>query len=381
MSIDWTQLRRQMPIVKQWAYMDHSAVAPLPEPTAEAIRTWCDQATNAGDTVWMSWHESVQRVRQSAANILNAQPSEIALVPSTTAGISLVADGFPWQPGDNVVTLGNEFPSNIYPWLNQRPRGVEVRVIEIDEGQVDVNRVVEAIDSRTRIVAVSWVGYASGWRLDLAEITRATHDRGALVMVDAIQGLGVFPLDVKRIPIDFLAADGHKWLLGPEGAGLFYLRHEHLSLLRPMGVGWNSVSHAFDFDTIELDLRDEASRYEGGSQNMVGFIGLGASLDLLQQCGLAPNTSPVAERVVKLGDYAADQLRAVGAKMLTSRPENHRSGIITFQLPNTDPQALRQACYRERIAVSCRGGGVRISPHAYNTEEEIDHLVKTVTSS
>jgi selenocysteine lyase/cysteine desulfurase len=256
---------------------------------------------------------------------------------------------------------------------------VELRLVETNDGQVDVNRLVEAIDSRTRIVAVSWVGYASGWRLDLAAIARAAHDRGALLLVDAIQGLGVFPLDVQRIPIDFLAADGHKWMLGPEGAGLFFIRHQHLSLLRPLGVGWNSVSHAFDFDTIELDLRDEAARYEGGSQNMVGFIGLRASLGLLREFGLSADTSPIADRVLQLGDYAAEQLQAAGAKLLTPRPKNHRSGIITFQLPGSDPHAVRLACQRAKIAVSCRGGGVRISPHAYNNEDEIERLIETVT--
>ncbi len=368
-----------MPITQHWTYMDHSAVAPLPGATAEAIGSWCVQATNSGDTVWMSWHESVQRVRQLASTLLNAEPREIALVPNTTAGISLVADGFPWEQGDNVVTVENEFPSNLYPWLNQASRGVEVRVVEVEAGQVDVNRVVEAIDARTRIVAVSWIGYASGWRMDLADLARATHARDALLFVDAIQGLGVFPLNVQEIPIDFLAADGHKWMLGPEGAGLFYVRHKHLAQLRPIGVGWNSVCNAFDFDQVELKLRDEASRYEGGSQNMVGFIGLGASLDLLQRFGLTPDSSPIADRVLQLGDYAADQLQAVGAELITPRPKDHRSGIITFRLPRSDPQTLRQACQRAKIAVSCRGGGLRLSPHAYNNEDEIDHLVKTVT--
>src|SRR5262249_41607809 len=154
-------------------------------------------------------------------------------------------------------------------------------------GRVDLARLAEACDARTRIVSVSWVGYVSGWRCDLDAVAELAHKRGALLMVDAIQGLGGFPLDVRATPIDFLAGDGHKWLLGPEGAGLFYLKREHLDLLRPIGVGWHSVEHASDYSRIELKLKPSAARYEGGTQNMVGFLGLAASLELLLECGTA----------------------------------------------------------------------------------------------
>ena len=220
----WQSFRQQMPVAQRWAYFDHAAVAPLPERTRAAVTRWVDLAATEGDTVWPSWSNRVEQCRGLAARLIHAEPAEIALVHSTTEGITLVAEGYPWQPGDNVVTLDNEFPSNQYPWLNLASRGVETRRVPAVDGRVDLDRLADACDARTRIVTVSWVGYASGYRVDLDQVAELAHRKGALLFVDAIQGLGVFPLDVQKTPIDFLAADGHKWLLGPEGAGLFYLR-------------------------------------------------------------------------------------------------------------------------------------------------------------
>ena len=175
--------------------------------------------------------------------------------------------------GDNVVTLDNEFPSNAYPWMNLASRGVDTRRVPTDRGRVDLARVEAACDRRTRIIAISWVGYLSGWQSNLDAFVELARRHRALLFVDAIQGLGVFPLDVKATPIDFLAADGHKWLLGPEGAGLFYLRREHLNLLRPIGVGWHSVEHATDYGHIELKLKASRRSLRRGDAKHVGFSG------------------------------------------------------------------------------------------------------------
>lgn len=376
--MDWADLRRQMPITRRWAYLDHSAVAPLPQPSAQAIVDWCQQATVEGDTVWPQWYRRVQQLRQTAARVLHADEDEVALLPSTTAGISLVAEGYPWQAGDNVVTLENEFPSNLYPWLNLASRGVQTRRVAVPDGCADLNRLADACDDRTRIVAVSWVGYASGWRVDVAEVARLAHDRGALLLLDAIQGLGVFPLDVQQTGVDFLAADGHKWLLGPEGAGLFYLRREHLQRLRPLGVGWHSVQQPFDFGHVEFRLRGEAARYEGGSQNMAGFIALGESLALLTRFGLSPTASPLAERVLQITRRAMLELDGLGAEILSPREDADRAGIVTFRLPGLAAEELRPRCQAAGIALSCRGGGLRISPHAYNDASDIDRLMEVL---
>jgi cysteine desulfurase/selenocysteine lyase len=316
MQPDWTQLRALMPVAAKLAYLDHAAVAPLTAAARDALRQYADEAASEGDTVWPRWAARVEQVRQTAARLVNAENEEIAFVSNTTSGIHLVAEGFPWREGDNVVVPENEFPSNSFPWLNLADRGVETRRVPVEAmheganaasaGGVSIDRVLEACDHRTRLIAASWVGYASGWRLDVEQLVQRAHARGILVMLDAIQGMGVFPLDVRRVPVDFAAADGHKWMLGPEGAGLFYVRREHLDLLRPLQVGWNSVVQAYDFSHAQFRLRPSAARYEGGSQNMAGIAALGASLDVLAEYGLSSSESALAERILERASCPLD---------------------------------------------------------------------------
>ncbi len=371
----WAEFRRQMPIAERWAYFDHAAVAPLPCPSRDALLLWASQAAEQGDTVWPQWSQRVEQARRLAARLIGADPDEIALVRSTTEGISLVAEGFRWQPGDNVVTLDNEFPSNQYPWMNLAERGVETRRVATVEGRVDLDRLNAACDARTRIVSISWVGYASGWRSNLDELAELAHRRGALLMVDAIQGLGAFPLDVGRTPLDFLAADGHKWLLGPEGAGLLFVRREHLDRLRPLGVGWHSVVHASDYNRIALELKPTAARYEGGSQNMAGFIALAESLELLLHFG----AESIGRRILEITDLACQRLAAAGCPIASPRQGDHRSGIVLFETPGRDPTQVRMQLERAGIVVRLRAGKLRISPHAYNNEQDIDRLIEGLT--
>jgi selenocysteine lyase/cysteine desulfurase len=319
--------------------------------------------------------QRIDRLRGLAARMIAAEPQEMALVHNTTEGINLVAEGYPWRPGDNVVLRADEFPSNQYPWMNLADRGVETRRVPVRGDETDLDRLASACDGRTRIMAVSWVTYTNGWRHDPVRLAEMAHSRGALLFLDAIQGLGVFPLDVKKTPIDFLAADGHKWLLGPEGAGLFFTRREHLGLLRPLGVGWNSVVHAHDFTRIELAVKDTAERYEGGSPNTAGLIGLGASLELLSRFGM----EAIARRVLELTDLACYRLRQIEAVIHSDRREALRSGIVAFELPGRDPQALRQRCFEQDVVLSCRGGRLRISPHAYNDQSDLDRLIQALS--
>lgn len=374
-SAGWEEFRRQMPVTKKWAYLDHAAVAPLPGPTRAALARWAQDAAENGDISCPAWSRQVEELRALAAELIGAKLAEIALVRNTTEGINLVAEGFPWRPGDNCVTLADEFPSNQYPWMNLADRGVETRRVPTDEGRVDLGRLAAACDRRTRIVAISWVSYSSGWRNDLDRVAEIAHQHGALLFLDAIQALGVFPLDVRRTPVDFLAADGHKWLLGPEGAAVFFTRSEHLDLLRPVGVGWNSVAHPHDFSRIELVLKDSAARYEGGSYNTAGMIGLGASLALLARFG----SHALAERVLEITDMACRRLNEIGAVILSDRSPEHKSGIVVFDLPGRHPEDICRNCLEQGVVVSCRGGGVRISPHAYNNAVDIDRLIEALS--
>lgn len=369
-----------MPVAQRWAYLDHAAVAPLPMDAASAMRTWLDESVQDGDTAWPSWHRQVEATRATAATMIGAATEEVALVPSTTAGITLVSEGFPWKAGDNVVILDNEFPSNQYPWMHLGTRGVDVRRVPVDRGMVSLADILTHCDARTRIVALSWIGFASGFRLNLEECVTAIHAAGALVFLDAIQGLGVFPLDVGQLPIDFLAADGHKWMLGPEGAGIAYIREAHRDLLRPIGVGWNSVKHCYDFDHIRFDLKQSAARFEGGTLNTAGFLGLGASLRLLQGLGLTATQSPLATRVLTLAQSARERLLAAGAEIMSSTTGPHVSGIVSFRMAGVDLAAKRKRCLEAGVVVSFRNQCLRISVHAYNNEEDLDRLLDVLTS-
>ncbi|CAN0348010.1 unnamed protein product, partial [Ectocarpus sp. 4 AP-2014] len=279
------------------------------------IQVWAAGAAAEGDTPWLSWDRRLNETRQKAARLMGASSDEVALVHSTTEGINLVAEGLDWREGDNVVVLADEFPSNLYPWMQQAWRGVETRTVPTDQGRLDLDALRGACDDRTRVVSVSWVGYASGYRQPIEAIADIAHSAGALFFLDAIQGLGVFPLDLAQAPIDFLAADGHKWMLGPEGAGVAYIRQQHLERLRPLGVGWNSVEGAGNFGKIELKLKRTAARYEGGSANMIGHIALGASLDLL----MAQPTADVAAAILDITDYLVERLPEAGARVASHR--------------------------------------------------------------
>ncbi len=372
----WSDFRRQMPSAGSWVCFDHAAVAPLSGPGREAIVAWAGDLAENGAANWPRWAERIEKTRRRGAAMIGAEPDEVALVRSTTEGINFVAEGFPWKPGDNIVVPANEFPSNLYPWMHLADRGVETRRVPVEQGRVSLDALAAACDSRTRIVAVSWVGYASGWRMDLDALVELAHARGALLFLDAIQGLGVFPLDVRRTPVDFLAADGHKWLLGPEGAGLFYLRREHLDLLRSVGVGWNSVVQTLDFSHIELKIKPAAGRYEGGTYNMAGFAALGASLELLA----GYRTADIASRVLEVTGEICRRLGELGATVASCRDEGRASGIVAFDFAGRNPMELRKRCRERRVLLSCRGGRLRVSPHAYNNDEDIDRLIESLRS-
>lgn len=370
----WDELRRLMPSAGKWAYFDHAAVAPLSLPARAALANWADDVAANGVVNWPQWAAQLENVRRRGAELLHADPGEIALIHSTTEGINLVAEGFGWQAGDNVVAPANEFPSNLYPWMNLESRGVEMRRVPVTNGRVEIGDLARACDDHTRIVTASLVGYASGWRLDVDALVEMAHRRGVLVFLDAIQGLGVFPLDVQQTPIDFLSADGHKWLLGPEGAGLFYVRKEHLDRLRPLGIGWNSVVQSHDYSHIELTLKPAARRYEGGTYNMPGLLALGASLELLAEFPV----SEIADRVLSLTDNLCERLSAAGAVVASCREPEHASAIVSFELPGDNPAEVRRRCREHQVVLSCREGRLRVSPHAYNNDDDLDRLIEAI---
>jgi selenocysteine lyase/cysteine desulfurase len=371
--MDWLALRDDFPVTRRWAFFDHAAVAPLSRPARQALAEWADDLTENGDADYPRWLRRVEEVRRLAGRLLNADPLDVAFVKNTSEGIGVVAEGFPWQPGDNVVTAAEEYPANIYPWMNLAPRGVELRRVPSRDGRLWPDDVRAALDGRTRLLSLSFVEYASGLRNDLDAFGNLCRERGVLFCVDAIQGLGVFPLDVQRTPIDFLAADGHKWLLGPEGAGLLYVRRDLVERLHPVGVGWNSVVHAYNFDRIELRLKPHAGRWESGSLNVAGITALGASIEFLLRIGIPA----VAGRVLELTDSLCDRLAHAGLEVYSRRRPEDRSGIVSVAVPG-DLRRLVERCRAAGIVVNHRAGRLRVSPHCYNSLEEIDRLVQVL---
>lgn len=372
----WDAFREQMAITDRFAYIDHAAVAPLPEPVWQTVVRWASSMSADGVADWSRWRKTVETARKFAAKLLHAERDEIALIHSTTEGINLIAEGVPWRAGDNIVTLDSEFPSNLYPWMNQRDKGVEVRQVSAPNERANLDAIAKAIDAKTRIVSVSWVGYATGFRSDLDALADIAHKRGARLFVDAIQGLGVLPLDVRETPVDFLSADGHKWLLGPEGAGIFYARKEHLDWLRPVGIGWNSVTHAGNFADTRLNLKSNAARYEGGTYNMVGLAGLSAALELQAEY----KTHAISQRILEVTDVLIEKLKEIGATIASDLAPAHRSGILAFTFSETDPQIIKQKLREQGVILNCRHGRLRVSPHVYTNDEDIEKLIAGLRS-
>lgn len=289
-----------------------------------------------------------------------------------------MAEGWDWKPGDSVVIPEGEFPSNRFPWENQQSRGVELRVVPRRNGEIPVDDLIRRIDESTRLIAVSWVGYASGYRIDLDALVEQAHRRGVMVFLDAIQGLGVYPLDFKTTPVDFLAADGHKWLLGPEGMGVAVIAERHLSRIRCGNVGWNSVKNPFQFASAVLDLKPNAGRFEAGSANLMGAAALSASVDLFLKIRQTHGETAIADRVIGLTRQLEEDLRQMGVKTRRIAHPANQSGILTFEVPGMSPAAVRQRALQEKVVVSCRGGGVRASVHAYNDQSDLARLVAVV---
>lgn len=375
--MDWDALRKaEFPVAERWAYFDHAAVAPLPRRSGDILRAWAADQEQNGVIHWPQWERKLAALRAQAADLIGAHADEIAFVGSTTQGIGLVAEGFPWREGDSVVTAAEEYPSNIYPWLNLQSRGVTLRTVPSRDGRVWIRDLAAAMDHTTRVLTISHVEFASGFRNDLDALAELCRARGVALFVDAIQGLGPLVIDVSRTPIDFLAADGHKWLLGPEGAGLLYVRRDWIDRLRPLGVGWHSVIGSYNSPEIDFRLKPTAERWEGGSFNMPGLQALGASVGLLVEIG----RDAVSARILDRAERVRDLARSLGWSVHGSQQPADLSGIVALERAGTDANQAVHRLRAEGVAVAARRGLLRISPHVYNDEDDLQRL-KTALAS
>jgi cysteine desulfurase / selenocysteine lyase len=358
--------RREFPVTNKYIYLDHAGVAPVSLRVKTAVAHYLEEAASGGACNYPLWSERIAMTRTTCARLINAAPDEVAFVKNTSHGLSIVAEGLDWRAGDNLLIYEKEFPSNLYPWLNLMRKGVEVKIIPSREGRILLEDIERLIDSRTRLLAISSVQFSNGFRIDVKRLGTLCRARNILFCVDAIQGLGVVPMDVKGDQIDFLSADGHKWLLGPEGIGIFYCRKELAARLNPPLIGWKSVENELSFDHPDFRLKTNALRFEEGSMNLMGIFGFGAAIDLLLEIGI----EKIHARVLDLGDVIIGEAEKRGYAVLTPRPRGERGGNITF-LGNFDPVQQRDALRKKGIMVNARGGGIRVSPHFYNREEEI----------
>jgi selenocysteine lyase/cysteine desulfurase len=358
-------------------YFNHAACGPMPRSAVARIKRVADQMAAEGDASWASRLRDADRVRDLGARLIRAATHEIAFAANTSDGLSVAANGLDWQPGDNVVGADCEFPSNVYPWLRLGALGVDYRLAPERDGRLDIDEILGLVDQRTRVVALSWVQYASGFRIDLARIGEYCRARGVLFVVDAIQGLGALDIDVERDRVDVLSADAHKWLLGPEGVAMLYVSDRVLERIAPVRVGWTSVENFLEFRRGELRYRRGAARFEPGTLNSLGIAGLGGSLELLLSVG----TVAIEARIRELTDRIVGGLQACGWRVVSSRRPGEWSGIVAATHESLDPHDVTRRLTARGIHVSARAGRLRISPHFWNTEEEVDRLLAALEAN
>lgn len=372
-------IRSLFPVTENFIYMNHAAVSPLSRPVRDAMVGITDDVMRYGTGNYDDWYRTYELARSAAARLVNAQAHEIAFMPNTSAAISAVANGLELRAGDNVVSCDVEFPANVYPWMRLKEEiGVTIKLAPERDGRVDPGELISLMDDRTRILALSWVQFASGFRSDLARIGKACRERGVFFMVDAIQGLGALKLDVQRDFVDAFAADGHKYLLGTEGSALLFVSDRVIDQVKPTVLGWTSVKKYDQFShsalDYKLDYREGALRFECGSLNTVGVYGLRAALDLFLEVG----PEKIEKYLLSLGDYLAEQLTAKGYEVISSRRTGEGSAIVCCKHRVRSAGELYGALRSRNIITAPRMNRLRISPHFYNTRDEVDALVNAL---
>lgn len=370
--MDLHAVRSELPVSSRWIYLNHAAVAPLSRPAARAMQRLVRDVEENGMVNCDEWNQLYTRARRSVASLIGARAEEIAFLKNTTDGLLAVANGIDWKRGDNVVLPEREFPANVYPWLNLGNRQVGIHWVPEREGRLQLEDFAAAIDGKTRVLAVSSVEFLSGFRNDLRQLGQLCRQHDLLFVVDGIQSLGAFPLDVVDLGVDCLAADAHKWLLGPEGCALFYCSRRALKQLQVSALGWAGVASAYDFLSYDLTPYPDARRFETGTQNTAGIAGLKGAVDFLLEQGIPA----IATRILELTDHLCAGLQAKRYQILSSRRAEDRSGIVTFSSPRHRAEDLYQTLRSGGVIASLRGGYLRLSPHFYNTVDELDRALR-----
>jgi cysteine desulfurase/selenocysteine lyase len=366
------KVRSQFPITKNRVFLNHAAQSPLPKTVADAMHKYIDESSSFA--TYAKEYEDLGK--PFFAKLINAETGEIAVVENTSVGMNIAANVLHPKPGSKIVTTDLEYPSVVYPFLRKR-LGVKVEYVKNVKGKVLLEDVERAVDDKTAAVAISHVEYANGFRHDMQAISEIAHEHGAYVIVDAIQSAGAVSVNVKRDNIDFLTASCYKWLLSPPGTGYLYVREELIQKFEPSFAGWASVKQEIfnttDFWEIwKLELSETATRFEVGSPSYISLVGAREALKLLLRVGI-PN---IERRILGLTDHLIDSIRDMNLDLQTPEEKACRSGIVNFRVEN--PRQVAEELGRKGIIVSARSNGIRVSPHFYNTEEEIDALTDEI---
>lgn len=366
----YQQYRHEFPVTQELTYLNHAAVAPLCRRAANAMKSLAEDACRFGSLHYDGWMDCYAGLRTATAKLIGASPGEIAIVKNTSEGIATVALGLRWKPGDRVIAFKEEFPANYYPWLRLERQGVELNWFSIYD---PLEKVAEAIPG-ARLLAISYVNYLSGFRVDLQTLGELCHKNDCFFFVDAIQGMGAFPLDVEACHLDALAADGHKWMLGPEGNGVLYVRQKWLDAIEPVEFGWTNPAKYADYSSRDMTLRSDAGRYECGTLNTVGCFGHRAALELLLEVGV----NNIAAAIDARAQQIEDGVRARGYEIMVERTAQTGSGIVSFRHPSLGSYAVISELKRHRVSAASRQGWVRMSPHFYISPEEIETALEAL---
>src|SRR6516165_346568 len=363
----WQRYADQFPVTRNLTYLNHAAVAPLPRPCADALKHLADDCLHYGSLHYDRWLAVYDGLRAAAARLIHADPGEIALLKNTSEGIATLALGLDWQPGDRVVAFLEEFPANLYPWKRLEANGIQVTWLSAYDSLEQIDEACRG----ARLLAISFVQFLSGYRAPIQEIGEICHRNHCIYFVDAIQGLGAFPLDVRACRIDALASDGHKWLLGPEGCGVLYIDQSLQEQVEPVEFGWTNVARYADYASRDMSLRPDAGRYECGTLNTIGCFGLRAAIEFLLEIEVA-HIAPVVQ---DLGDRIANGVTAKGYQLLDERTPETGAGIVSFRKPGEEAGAIVRKLRAAGITAAPRAGWVRTSPHFYIRPEEIDRML------
>jgi selenocysteine lyase/cysteine desulfurase len=366
--------RNEFAVTRRYVYLNHAAAGVLPARTVGEIERFVRAHNEHGVLGTFPYDLKMPEYRETIGRFVGGSGTAIATIPNTSAGAATIAQGIDWKTADEVLLCDDEFPANVVPWLALERRGVDVRLLRSEEGRLTPERLRRELSPRTRLVTASWVSYADGYRRDLGGLATAAHDAGALFCVDAIQGLGVFTLDAPSLGIDALYSGAGKWMMGLHGGAFLYLSDELNERLEVAMPGWRSMRDMWDFHNYSQPLTPDAYRFEGGTPNLLGALSMACAIELFEQAG----RSDIERHVLALTDRLHAGLADLGAEFSSERGDGCSSGIVTFSMPGCDSIELGTALEREEIVTTYRTSGIRVSPHGYNTSEEIDTVLSAI---